>query len=58
VPDNVRALIGCWLERLDAQEKRVLAAAAVIGRERGRDHGVGHFADMTVHHMTAEHTRA
>src|SRR5262249_38594228 len=32
VPDNVRALIGRWLERLDAQEKRVLAAAAVIGR--------------------------
>src|SRR5262249_56822474 len=32
VPDNVRTLIGRWLERLDAQEKRVLAAAAVIGR--------------------------
>jgi tetratricopeptide (TPR) repeat protein len=32
VPENVRLIIGRRLERLDAQEKRVLAAAAVIGR--------------------------
>src|SRR5262249_58971004 len=32
VPDNVRAPIGRWLGRVDAQVERVLAAAAVIGR--------------------------
>jgi tetratricopeptide (TPR) repeat protein len=32
VPENVRLVIGRRLERFDAQEKRVLAAAAVIGR--------------------------
>ncbi|HEY2106976.1 MAG TPA: AAA family ATPase [Candidatus Binataceae bacterium] len=32
VPENVRLIIGRRLERLDRNEKRVLAAAAVIGR--------------------------
>jgi tetratricopeptide (TPR) repeat protein len=32
VPDNVRLIISRRLERLDENEKRVLAAAAVIGR--------------------------
>ena len=32
VPENVRLIIGRRLERLDENEKRVLAAAAVIGR--------------------------
>jgi hypothetical protein len=32
VPENVRLIIGRRLERLDQNEKRVLAAAAVIGR--------------------------
>jgi tetratricopeptide (TPR) repeat protein len=32
VPDNVRLIIGRRLARLDEHEKRVLAAAAVIGR--------------------------
>ncbi len=32
VPDNVRLIIGRCLERLDENEKRVLTAAAVIGR--------------------------
>src|SRR5229473_6247776 len=32
VPENVRLIIGRHLERLDENEKRVLAAAAVIGR--------------------------
>jgi hypothetical protein len=32
VPDNVRLIIGRGLERLDENEKRVLTAAAVIGR--------------------------
>jgi tetratricopeptide (TPR) repeat protein len=32
VPENVRLVIGRRLERLDANEMRVLAAAAVIGR--------------------------
>jgi predicted ATPase len=32
VPENVRLIIGRRLERLDDKEKRVLAAAAVIGR--------------------------
>ena len=32
VPENVRLIIGRRLERLDESEKRVLAAAAVIGR--------------------------
>jgi predicted ATPase len=32
VPDNVRLIIGRRLERLDENEKRVLTAAAVIGR--------------------------
>jgi predicted ATPase len=32
VPKNVRLIIGRRLERLDGNEKRVLAAAAVIGR--------------------------
>jgi tetratricopeptide (TPR) repeat protein len=32
VPENVRLVIGRRLERLDENEKRVLAAAAVIGR--------------------------
>src|SRR5262249_1448408 len=37
----------CW-RRLEQSRRR----------ERGRDHGVGPFADMPIHHMTAEHTRA
>src|SRR5215510_12400404 len=37
----------CW-RRLEQSRRR----------ERGRDHGVGPFADMPVHHMTAEHPRA
>jgi len=32
VPENVRLIIGRRLERLDESEKRVLAAAAVLGR--------------------------
>src|SRR6202035_622217 len=32
VPENVRLIIGRRLERLDENEKRALAAAAVIGR--------------------------
>src|SRR6266851_4767317 len=32
VPENVRLIVGRHLERLDENEKRVLAAAAVIGR--------------------------
>jgi tetratricopeptide (TPR) repeat protein len=32
IPENVRLIIGRRLERLDEREKRVLAAAAVIGR--------------------------
>ena len=32
VPENVRLIIGRRLERLDGNEKRILAAAAVIGR--------------------------
>jgi eukaryotic-like serine/threonine-protein kinase len=32
VPENVRLIIGRRLERLDENEKRVLAAAAVLGR--------------------------
>ncbi|MGC2755318.1 ATP-binding protein, partial [Candidatus Binatus sp.] len=32
VPENVRLIIGRRLERLDEQEKRVLTAAAMIGR--------------------------
>src|SRR5260370_8962253 len=32
VPENVRLIIGRRLERFDENEKRVLAAAAVIGR--------------------------
>jgi len=32
VPENVRLIMGRCLERLDENEKRVLAAAAVIGR--------------------------
>jgi len=32
IPENVRLIIGRRLERLDENEKRVLAAAAVIGR--------------------------
>src|SRR4029077_10447010 len=32
IPENVRLIIGRRLERFDENEKRVLAAAAVIGR--------------------------
>jgi predicted ATPase len=32
LPENVRLIISRRLERLDQSEKRVLAAAAVIGR--------------------------